>query len=69
MLSPASLAVQWFSVCTAGGGVSLSGIVGCRHAGGCSQVIGGGCHLAAVGWQGHSLAEGAGCLLLSALFL
>ena len=53
------------SVWTAGGGVSFS-IVGCRRAG-VVMVVGG--LLAAVGWRGHSPAEGAGCLLLSALFL
>ena len=53
------------SVWTAGGGVSFS-IVGCRLAG-VVLVVGG--LLAAVGWRGHSPAEGAGCLLLSALLL
>ena len=53
------------SVWTAGGGVSFS-IVGYRQAG-VVLVVGG--LLAAVGWQGHSPAEGAGCLLLSALLL
>ena len=56
------------SVCSAGGEVSFSGAVGSRRAVGVVLVTGGGC-LAAVGWQGHSPAEGAGCLLLSALLL
>ena len=55
------------SVWMAGGDVSFS-IVGCRRAGVNRVVVVGGL-LAAVGWQGHSAAEGAGCLLLSALFL
>ena len=38
----------------------------CRRAG-VVLVVGG--LLAAVGWRGHSPAEGAGCLLLSALLL
>ena len=57
------------SVCVAGGDVSFYGVIGCRHAGGGGLVVGcGGC-LAAVGWRGHSPAESASCLLLSALFL
>ena len=56
------------SVCSAGGEVSFSGAVGSRRAVGVVLVVGGG-RLAAVGWQGHSPAEGAGCLLLSALLL
>ena len=48
------------SVWTAGGGVSFSG-VGCRLAGVDLVVVGGGL-LAAVGWRGHSPAEGADCL-------
>ena len=54
------------SVWTAGGGVSFSGIV-CRLAGVDLVVVVG--LLADVGWQGGSPTEGAGCLLLSALFL
>ena len=57
------------SVCGAGGVVSFSGVVGCRRVGGVGLVVGGGGCLAAVGWRGHSPAEGAGCLLLSALLL
>ena len=49
--------------------VSFSGVVGCRHAGGGGLVVGGSGRLAAVGWRGHSPAEGAGCLLLSTLSL
>ena len=56
------------SVCSAGGVVSFSGAVGSRRAVGVNLVVGGG-RLAAVGWRGHSPAEGAGCLLLSALLL
>ena len=52
------------SFCIAGGGVSLSAIVSCWRAGGGGLVIGSGSCLAAVGWQDHSPAEGAGCLLL-----
>ena len=54
------------SVWTAGIDVSFSS-VGCRLAGDDLIVVGG--LLAAVGWRGHSPAESAGCLLLSALFL
>ena len=54
------------SVYVAGGDVSFSDVVGCRHAGGGDLVVGGGGRLAAVG---HSPAEGAGSLLLSALIL
>ena len=57
------------SVCGAGDIVSFSSVVGCRRAGGFGLVVGGGGCLAAVGWRGHSPAEGAGCLLLSALLL
>ena len=53
-------------VCVVGGGISLY-IVGCRRAGVDLVVVGG--LVAAAGWRGHSPAEGAGCLLLSALFL
>ena len=57
-------------ICIAGGEVSFSGAsrrtVACAV--GDDLVVGGG-RLAAVGWRGHSPAEGAGCLLLSALFL
>ena len=53
------------SVCSAGGEVSFSG-ASRRTVG--VEVVGGG-RLAAVGWRGHSPAEGAGCRLLSALFL
>ena len=56
------------SVCGAGGDVSFSGAVGSRRAVDVDLVVGGG-NLAAVGWRGHSPAEGAGCLLLSALLL
>ena len=45
-----------FSVFVAG--VSFSGVVGCRHAGGGGLVVRGGSHLAAVGWRGHLPAEG-----------
>ena len=55
------------SVWTADGDVSFSG-VGCRRAG-VDLVVALGGLLAAVGWRGHSPAEGSGCLLLSALFL
>ena len=55
------------SVCSAGGEVSFSGAVGSRRAVGVDLVVGG--RLAAVGWWGHSPAEGAGCLMLSALLL
>ena len=54
------------SVYVAGGDISFSDVVGCRHAGGGDLVVGGGGRLAAVG---HSPAEGAGSLLLSALIL
>ena len=50
----------------AGGDVSFSDVVGCRHAGGGDLVVGGGGRLAAMG---HSPAEGSGSLLLSALIL
>ena len=53
------------SVCSAGGEVSFSG-ASRRTVG--VDLVGGG-RLAAVGWRGHSPAEGAGCRLLSALFL
>ena len=56
-------------ICSAGGEVSFSGAS--RRTVGCAvgvDLVGGG-RLAAVGWRGHSPAEGAGCLLLSALFL
>ena len=56
-------------ICSAGGEVSFSGAS--RRTIGCTvgdDLVGGG-RLAAVGWRGHSPAEGAGCLLLSALFL
>ena len=56
-------------ICSAGGEVSFSGAS--RRTVGCTvgdDLVGGG-RLAAVGWRGHSPAEGAGCLLLSALFL
>ena len=56
------------SVCSAGGEISFSDAVSSRHAVGVNLVVGGG-HLAAVGWRGHSPAEGVGCLLLSALLL
>ena len=55
------------SVWMACGGVSFS-IVGCRRAGVDLVVVVGGL-LAPVGWRGHSPAEGASCLLLSALHL
>ena len=54
------------SVCVCGGDISLS-IAGCRLAGVDLVVVGG--LVAVAGWRGHSPAEGAGCLLLSALFL
>ena len=53
------------SVCSAGGEGSFSRASG-RTVG--VDLVGGG-RLAAVGWRGHSPAEGAGCRLLSALFL
>ena len=53
------------SVCSAGGEISFFG-TSRRTVG--VDLVGGG-RLAAVGWRGHSPAEGAGCLLLSALFL
>ena len=56
-------------ICSAGGEVSFSGAS--RRTIGCAvgvDLVGGG-RLAAVGWRGHSPAEDAGCLLLSALFL
>ena len=53
-------------VCVGGGGISLS-IVGCWQAGVDLVVVEG--FVAPAGWRGHSPAEGAGCLLLSALFL
>ena len=56
------------SVCSAGGEVSFSRAVCSRRVVGVDLVIGGG-RLAAVGWRGHSPAEGAGCLLLSTLLL
>ena len=56
------------SVCSAGDDVAFSGAVGSRRAVGIDLVVGGG-RLAAMGWRGHSPAEGAGCLLLSALLL
>ena len=56
------------SVCSAGGEVSFSGAVGSRCAVGVDLVVGGG-RLAAVGWRGHSPAEGSGYLLHSALLL
>ena len=55
-------------ICSAGGEVSFYGAsrrTGCTVG---DDLVGGG-HLAVVGWRGHSPAEGAGCLLLSALFL
>ena len=55
------------SVCVGGGGISFS-IVGCRRAG-VDLFVGVVGLVAAAGWRGHSPAEGAGCLLLSALFL
>ena len=48
-------------VCVGGGDISFSG-VGCRRAG-VDLVVG---LAAAAGWRGHSPAEGAGCLLLTA---
>ena len=54
------------SVFVAGGDVSFSDVVGCRHAGGGDLVVGGGGRLAVIG---HSPAEGSGSLLLSALIL
>ena len=54
------------SVCSAGE-VSFSGAVDSRLTVGVNLVGGG--RLAAVGWRGHSPAEGAGWLLLLALFL
>ena len=56
-------------ICVDGGKVSFSWLGGCRRAGGVGLVVGGGGRLAAVGWRGHSPAEGASCLLLSALSL
>ena len=70
------------SVCGAGDDVSFSGDVGSRRAVGIDLVVGGG-RRAAVGSPAHSCsttaaddqidayieAEGAGCLLLSALLL
>ena len=56
------------SVRSAGGEVSFSGAVSSRRDVGVDLGVGGG-RLAAVGWRGHSPAEGAGCLLLSALLL
>ena len=56
------------SVCSAGGKVFFSGAVDSRRTVGVDLVVVGG-RLAAVGWRGHSPAEGAGCLLLSALLL
>ena len=56
------------SVCCAGGEVSFSGAVGSWCAVGIELVVVGG-RLTAVGWRGHSPAEGAGCLLLSVLLL
>ena len=56
-------------ICSAGGEVSFSGAsrrTVCCTVG--DDLVGGG-RLAAVGWRGHSPAVGAGCLLLSALFL
>ena len=50
--------VSTSSVCIPDGDVSFSGAVGCRRAGGVDLVVG--CCLAAVGWRGHSPAEGAG---------
>ena len=52
-------------ICSAGGEVSFSGASGYTVG---DDLVGGG-RLATVGWRGHSPAEGAGCLLLSALFL
>ena len=54
------------SVCVGGVGISLS-IACCRRAGVDLVVVGG--LVAAAGWRGHSPAEGAGCLLLSALVI
>ena len=54
------------SVYAAGGDVSFSDVVGCRHAGGGDLVVGGGGRPAAMG---HSPADGPGSLLLSALIL
>ena len=59
-----SLAVSG-SVCGVGGVTSCS-IQGVGRRAGVNVVVG--C-LAGAGWRGHSPAEGAGCLLLSALFL
>ena len=50
------------SICSGGGGISFSG-VGCRRAG-VDLVFG---LVAGADSQGQSPAEGAGCLLLSAL--
>ena len=60
------VAVAICSVYVAGGDVSFSDVVDCRHAGGGGLFVGGGVLLAAVG---HSPAEGTGSLLLSALIL
>ena len=57
-------------ICNACGEVSFSGAS--RRTVGCAVGVdleGGGRLEKAVGWRGHSPAEGAGCLLLSALFL
>ena len=59
-----SLAVSG-SVCIVGGVASCS-IQGVDWRAGVDVVVG---RLAGAGWRGHSPAEGAGCLLLSALFL
>ena len=61
------VAVSIRNVCGAGGVVSFSGVVGLL--GGIDLVVVVGGIVAAAGWRGHSPAEGAGCLLLSALFL
>ena len=68
-LGTVMVVVSICSICGADGVVSFSGVVGCRRAGGVGLVVGGGGCLTAVGWRGHSLAEGAGCLQLSALLL
>ena len=60
------VAVSICNVCSAGGVVSFSGVVGCRLAGGVDLVVG---HLAEAGWRGHSPAGGVGRLPLSAPFL
>ena len=66
-----SVMVVGVTICSvfAGSDVSFSGVFGCRRAVGGGLVVSGGGRLAPVDWRGHSSAEGAGCLQLSALFL